>query len=171
MRGSNISPAMREAVGTELYRQVSYPVSESDIRRWAIAVYWPQSPPEYFIDENSAAATEHPGIVAPAEFNPFAWAVAERAFRRTVTDDGPDHLETMAGIAGPGLKFRLNGGIETEYGVPIRPGDIITGVRRLGPYSERDGRLGSMLFGRTDEVWTNQRDEFVKRVVNTVIRY
>ena len=36
MRGSNISPAMREAVGTELYRQVSYPVSESDIRRWAI---------------------------------------------------------------------------------------------------------------------------------------
>ena len=172
MPGSSISSAMDAAVGTELVSQVSHPVSESDIRRWAIAVYWPESPPKHFLDERAAA--ELGGMVAPAEFNPFAWAVAERRVVGSgMSADGsdPDQLEKMAGIEGPGLKFRLNGGLETEYGAPMRPLDVITSVRRLGPYAEREGRLGLMLFSQTDEVWTNQRSEFVKRVVNTVIRY
>jgi hypothetical protein len=172
MPGTHISPAMRAAVGMELVRQVSYPVSESDIRRWAIAVYWPEPPPEQFLDEKAAAA--HGGIVAPEEFNPFAWAVAERAVAHPGPPgpaNDPDGLERLAGIAGPGLEFQLNGGLETEYGAPIRPGDVITGVRRLGAYSEREGRLGLMLFSRTGETWTNQRGEFVKHVVSTIIRY
>ena len=173
MRESSISPAMRAAVGTELVRQVSYPVSESDVRRWAIAVYWPEPPPDYFVDEQAARSTAAGGMVAPAEFNPFAWTVAERVVAgSSLVDAGdPDQLEKMAGIPGPGLKFRLNGGLETRYGVPVRPADVITSVRRLGEYSEREGRLGLMLFGRTDEVWTNQRGEFVKNIINTVIRY
>jgi len=36
---SHISEAMRNAVGTEISRSVSYPVGENDIRRWAIATY------------------------------------------------------------------------------------------------------------------------------------
>lgn len=173
MAQSNISSAMREAVGTELIRQVSYPVSESDIRRWAIAVYWPESPPPHFLDEKAATTTVHAGIVAPEDFNPFAWAVAESVTINPAYPPGsdPDNTERLAGIPGPGLKFQLNGGLETEYGVRIRPGDVITGVRRLGPYSERPGRLGLMLFSRTEETWTNQRGEFVRRTANTLIRY
>lgn len=164
MTETNVSPAMRAAVGTELGRQVSYPVSESDIRKWAIAVYWPEPPPAYLLDAG----------IAPEEFNPFAWAVAESV--RTHPDDhrdhnDPDHFEQLAGIAGPGLKFMLNGGMEAEYGAPIRLGDVITSVRRLGAYSERPGRLGLMLFSRTEDRWTNQRGEFVRHVVNTIIRY
>lgn len=175
MPGTHISPAMRAAVGMELVRQVSYPVSESDIRRWAIAVYWPEQAPERFLDEKAAAA--HGGIVAPEEFNPFAWAVAERLAAPhavSATEDGPndpDSLERLAGIPGPGLKFQLNGGLETEYGAPVRPGDVITSVRRLAGYSEREGKLGLMLFSRTGDTWTNQRGEFVKHVVGTIIRY
>lgn len=172
MPSTLISPAMRAAVGTELVRQVSYPVSESDIRRWAIAVYWPEPPPEHFLDEKAAAA--HGGIVAPEEFNPFAWAVAERAESHPQAhrdSNDPDHFEQLAGIPGPGLEFMLNGGLETEYGAPIRAGDVITSVRRLGTYSEREGKLGLMLFGRTEETWTNQHGEFVKQVVGTIIRY
>jgi hypothetical protein len=61
--------------------------------------------------------------------------------------------------------------METEYGARIRPGDVITSVRRLGSYSERAGRLGLMLFSRTEDTWTNQNGEVVKRTVNTLIRY
>lgn len=172
MPASTISPAMRNAIGTELTRQVSYPVSESDIRRWAIAVYWPEPPPERFVDETAAAPSR--GIVAPEEFNPFAWAVAELSTHDPEPHpeaDDPDRFERMAGIPGPGLRFMLNGGIEAEYGVPIRPGDVITSVRCLGSYSERAGKLGVMLFSRIEDTWTNQHGELVKQVVNTIIRY
>jgi hypothetical protein len=171
MSKTTISPAMRAAVGTELVRQVSYPVSESDIRKWAIAVYWPESPPAHFLDARSAPDG---GIVAPEEFNPFAWAVAEHVVAHPVpptTGHDPDITERMAGIPGPGLRFMLNGGLETEYGVPIRPGDVITNVRRLGEYAERAGKLGLMLFSRTEETWTNQHDELVKHSAFTLIRY
>jgi hypothetical protein len=60
-----ISAAMADAVGNELSRQVSYPISESDIRKWAIAVYYPEPPPRLFWDADFAATTFHRGLVAP----------------------------------------------------------------------------------------------------------
>jgi MaoC dehydratase-like protein len=171
---THISAAMRNAVGTEISRQVSYPISESDIRRWAIAVYWPEQPPAAFLDEKVAAGTVHGGIVAPEEFNPFAWAVAENVSANpgaVLEPNNPDNVEIMLGIPGPGLKFQLNGGMETEYGVRMRPGDVITSVRGLGEYSERAGKLGLMLFSRTEDTWTNQNGELVKKTVMTLIRY
>lgn len=174
MPSTRISSAMRAAVGTELSRRVSYPVTESDIRRWAIAVYWPEPPPEYFLGTQADATAIPGGIVAPEEFNPFAWAVAASAASHPVDHqdrNDPDTIEQMAGIAGPGLRYMLNGGLDAEYGVPIRPGDVITSVRRLGAYSEREGRLGPMLLSSTVDTWTNQHGEFVKDIVNTIIRY
>lgn len=174
MPDSNISAAMTAAVGTELARQVSYPVSVSDIRRWALAVYWPEQPPALFIDEDYASKTSHGGIVAPEEFNPFAWIVAEsvtNASAASIGTNDPDSTEKQVGIPGPGLKFMLNGGMSTEYGVRMRPGDVITSVRRLGAYTEREGRLGLMLFTPTEDTWTNQDGELVKKTVNTLIRY
>src|SRR5690606_32631525 len=88
-----------------------------------------------------------------------------------VDANDPDRTEKQIGVTGPGLKFQLNGGVSTEYGEPIRVGDIITSVTTLGEYSEREGRLGKMLISSTPEVWTNQRGEFVKRVEITLIRY
>lgn len=48
MPKSNVSAAMRDAVGRQVGRRVSFPVAESDIRRWAIAVYYPPEPPRQF---------------------------------------------------------------------------------------------------------------------------
>ena len=167
-----ISDEMRGAVGTELDRRVSFPISVSDIRRWAIAVYYPEEPPRLFWDEDYAAATRHRGIVAPEEFNPFAWMAAEPAgIAKGKGGNDPDHTEKQIGIRGPGLKFMLNGGMDVEYGVRMRPGDSITGVSRLGGYYERPGRLGRMLFSTTDSTWTNQNGELVRRSTNTLIRY
>ena len=168
-----ISEAMQAAVGRELSRAVSYPISVSDIRKWAIAVYYPEEPPRLFWDEAYAATTVHRGIVAPEEFNPFAWMTAEPS---GVPPSGasrvdPDRTERLLGIEPPGLKFMLNGGIDVEYGVRMRPGDVITSVQSLAGYREREGRLGLMLFTTSDNVWTNQRGEVVRRYQGTVIRY
>jgi len=172
MVDTHISDEMRGAVGTEVSRQVSYPVSASDIRRWALAVYWPENAPSGYLTTDSTQ--DAPPLRAPEEFNPFAWAVAERSEANgggSQEDLGPDRMEIRLGIQGPGLTRELNGGMAVEYGVPMEPGDVITSVMRLGPYSEREGRLGLMLFSTIEDVWTNQRSEQVKRTVNTLIRY
>jgi hypothetical protein len=165
-----ISADMHKAIGGELGRAVSFPVTDSDIRRWAAAVYYPDDPPRLFWDAEYAAGTVHGSIVAPEEFNPFAWMTAAGPQRAAGGND-PDLTEKTLGIEGPGLKFQLNGGMEVEYGVRMRPGDVITSVRRLAEYREREGRLGLMLFTVSEDNWTNQRDELVKSSKTTVIRY
>jgi hypothetical protein len=163
---SLISDAMSAAIGGEIARRVSYPVDASDIRRWAVATYYPEEPPRRFWD---AEATAGP-IVAPTDFNPFAWMAVEPAGRPAPGHD-PDAIEKALGIVGPGLKFGLNGGVVAEYGAPIAVGDTITAVGRLASYAEREGKLGQMLFTVTEDTWTNQRDEFVERRTMTLIRY
>lgn len=174
MTDTHISESMRNAVGTEIDRSTSYPVGENDIRRWAIATYWPERPPARFID----VPADGSHMVAPEEFNVMstAWRPAEsqkspKAFTPSGPGHNPDATENQIGIDGPGLTKMLNGGMSVEYGVPIKAGDVITSVRTLGEYTEREGRLGLMLFSSTIDTWTNQHHEIVKRSTMTLIRY
>jgi N-terminal half of MaoC dehydratase len=167
-----ISLAMRQAIGSELSRMVSYPVSESDIRKWAAAVYYPEEPPARFWDQEAASDSRGGGVTAPEEFNPFAWMRAEpKGVKPTSAATDADSTERSLGIEGPHLMNQLNGGVSVEYEVPIRPGDVITSVTRLGEYTERPGSLGLMLFTPLETTWTNQRGEVVKRSRLVLIRY
>jgi hypothetical protein len=153
---------MAQAVGSEIGRSRSHPLTDSDIRRWAIAVYWPKEPPARFLSPAGP-------LIAPDEINPFAWGAAAQSSQPPAA--GPDATEIRLGIEGPGLQRILNGGMSVEYGVPLRSGDVVTSVKRLGPYSERSGRLGLMLFSTFEDTWTNQDGDVVKRSVMTLIRY
>ncbi|MDV6230559.1 FAS1-like dehydratase domain-containing protein [Rhodococcus cercidiphylli] len=170
-----VSEAMRGAVGRTVTQRSSHPISESDIRKWALAVYWPAEPPRLYLDSDYAAGTVWSSIVAPEEFNPFAWSVAGSTPQADEAADidanDPDRLEKALGIAGPGLKFQLNGGLVAEYGERMRPGDVITGTESLHEYRERDGKLGSMLFTTIEDLWTNQNGAVVKRTLMTLIRH
>ena len=67
----------------------------------ALAVYYPDVPPRLFWDEEYARSTRHGGIVAPEDFNPFAWFTADgrRVFLgREVYDlDDGHRLRTLPG--------------------------------------------------------------------------
>src|SRR5207302_1306356 len=69
---SLVTPDMVERQGQWSEPRSSYPVGQSDIRRWAIATYWPEKPPPIFWDEEYARSTRWGGIIAPPDFNPFA---------------------------------------------------------------------------------------------------
>jgi N-terminal half of MaoC dehydratase len=169
---THITSAMRQAIGRTIGTRVSFPISESDIRRWAVAVYYPADPPPQFWDAEYAAATRHQGIVAPEEFNPFAWMAAkEHKLAIPIDANNPDRTELMLGIDGPGLKFQLNGGQEVEYRSRMRPGDVITETSRLSDYYEREGRLGLMLFTVSEIIWANQHGQDVRRYKQILIRY
>ena len=73
-----ISPAMEEAKGKWGEPRRSPPIAASDIRKWAIATYWPETPPPIYWDEDYAKTTRWGGIIAPQDFNPFAWPVRPR---------------------------------------------------------------------------------------------
>ena len=78
----------------------------------------------------TAAATRAGGIVAPEEFNPFAWPAPDpRAPRtRSAPDRQPD----------PGhVRRRVNGGCRATYGAPMRPGDRIRRRVRLQHWRTR----------------------------------
>ena len=74
---------------------------------------------------------------APEDFNPFAWLVAEPLGPPPSLRDP----EEVLGIASPEAAVRLRGGMSVDYGVPMRPADVITSVRRLGGYAERAAEL------------------------------
>jgi hypothetical protein len=167
-----ISDDMRAAVGSEMGRSVSWPISASDIRKWAQAVSYPEPPPRRFWEADHAATTRFGGIVAPEEFNPFAWMTAEGPPAPEHAPDPGGSPERTLGIEAPGTQFILNGGMECTYtGVPMRVDDVITSVTRLAEYSEREGRLGLMLFTVSESEWFNQRGELVKTSRTTLIRY
>jgi hypothetical protein len=166
---------MRAIVGREFgTSRTSLPIELSDIRKWAAAIYYPEAPPRLFWDAEYAAQTVYGGIVAPEEFNPFAWFTADGPnlpadFEGPVRSAGP---EDAFGVKPPSTNFILNGGLEIDYGVRMRPGDVITSsASKLLEYKERPSRLGQMLITTTEGQWTNQKGEMVKTTRSTLLRY
>ncbi|MQG21212.1 MAG: MaoC family dehydratase [SAR202 cluster bacterium] len=139
---------------------VSPPVSVSDIRKWGIAVYWPDTPPRLFWDEEYAKSTRYGGIVAPHDFNPFAWPVEREV---------PAARATAAG-GGVGTRG-MNGGQTDFYEKAMRPGDVVSTSSALVDWYERNGKLGLTLFSVTEVRWTNQNDEIIKKRHSISIRY
>ncbi len=164
---SLVTPDMHHRKGAWGGERSSPPVSESDIRKWAIAVYWPETPPPLFWDSAYAATTRWGTIIAPPDFNPFAWPIVgprpERPKKVAPADDGD---------GAPTRKLRgMNGGQVETYGVAMRPGDVITARNRLRDWDERPTRLGLTLFSFSELEWNNQHGELVKRRVSTAILY
>lgn len=141
------------------------PISTSDIRKWAIATYWPEKPPAIYWDEDYAKTTRHGGIIAPADFNPFAWPVERPRMPRPSGGGGGTGGTARRATTG------MNGGQTDTYGVLMRPGDVVKSRSRLQDWNERQGRLGLTLYTFTETEWTNQKGELVRSRISTGIRY
>ncbi len=171
---SLITDAMRAWVGSAAPPLTSPPISESDIRRAAISIYWPEVPPRIYWDAEHAAQTRWGGIIAPEEFNPFAWMIgrAHVGPQPDRLDDDQTSLEDDRNLRPPGAPPNfLFGGVDTVYHERMRPGDVITSVITATDLYERNGRLGAMLFYITEETWTKQNGAVVKTTRTTNIAW
>ncbi|WP_172831280.1 FAS1-like dehydratase domain-containing protein [Mycobacterium asiaticum] len=137
----------------------SLPVDANDIRRWAQAIWYPEPPPADQFDIAVAALGPWGGLVAPRDFNPYAWH----------PDFHPEAYPWMRGMGTEPGRRGLNGGQRTWYGAPIRPGDVISSEVTLVSAYEKEGRLGTMLFLVDRAVWSNQRGELVRTSERTTI--
>jgi hypothetical protein len=162
-----ISDEMRGIVGRVLQSRTSYPISASDIRKWAIAVYYPEPPPAKYI--GAGAAGGEALLEAPSEFNPFAWSTP--GAKPKPADVSPGFMENLAGIKPPPLKHVVNGGSICEYGVPMREGDVITTNYSVKSYTVKQGKRGPLLIAESQDRWTNQKGETVRTTTMTIVRY
>ena len=159
-----VTAAMQERKGIWGSSRTSYPITATDIRRWAMATYYPAKPPRIYWDTEYAAGTRWGGVIAPPDFNPFAWSL-----------EHPRTAPLPAGLSGARPDGKpltgMNGGQTDRYGVPMRPHDVITTRTRLVDWQEREGRLGHTLYIYSEIEWTNQKDELVKTRTSIQIRY
>ena len=125
-----------------------------------MATYWPEKPPPIYWDEDYAKTTQWGGIIAPRDFNPFAWPIE----RPKISLPGPAHPEGRA-LTG------MNGGQTDTYGAPMRPDDVVSSRSRLVDWNERSGRLGWTMYTTTEIEWRNQNDELVRTRMSIGIRY
>ena len=71
--GTFLDQATIDKIGRTLPPVAAPAVGANDIARWAIATYWPEPPPARFLDAVAAEKAPWGGIVAPRDFDPFAW--------------------------------------------------------------------------------------------------
>jgi hypothetical protein len=174
-----VTEDMRGIVGKLMRQATSYPITASDIRKWAIAVYYPDLPPRLHWDEEYAATTRWGGIVAPQEFNPFgaAWMAKDPPPTSTAgTSVGATGrsgaFESELGVDPPPYRAVLQSRIIATYsGVRMRPGDIIRSETRISEYFERQGKMGLQLYTTVSDDLYNQRDEWIKRLDTVFLRY
>ena len=163
---SIVTEAMRGIVGAVMRESVSYPISISDIRKWAMSVYYPETPPRYYWDEKVDG-----GIIAPEEFNPFAWMT-----QKPSPNDPPvsqtAFSEDELGVAPPVYTAILLTEIRvTHSGLRMRPGDVIRSTVRITDYFEREGRMGHMLYTTIADELTNQDGGWIRTNESVFVRY
>src|SRR4051794_41524249 len=112
---------MRAPLGSELGRKESSRVSASDIRRWALATWYPATPPRRFWDRPEA------DLCAPEDFNPFAWmTVPAPGAEPDLGRGGYRSPEGTLGLPRAATTSIINRGPVAPYGEPMRPRDRVT---------------------------------------------
>jgi len=165
-----VTDEMRGIVGKVMAALTSFPISTSDIRKWAAAVYYPEVPPRLFWDETYAASTRFGGIVAPEEFNPFAVMTEDPKPTTRIQTRG--RFERAFGVEPPLAKAILQTEIRVTYtGVRMRPGDVIRSTQRITEYFEREGRMGLQLYTTVSNEYVNQLEEQIKLLHTVYVRY
>jgi acyl dehydratase len=135
--------------------QLWEPCSASDIRRWVMAMDYPN--PLHW-NEEFARETRYGGIIAPQSI-----AVA--------LDYGHGCAPACVGRI-PGSHLIFGGEEWWFYGTPVRPGDKLFQERRFHDYKVANTNFaGPTMFSRGDTTHRNQHGALVARERSTAIRY
>lgn len=149
---TDVDPRVGQLIGGG---QLWDPCSGSDIRRWVMAMDYPN--PLHW-DEEFAQESRYGGIIAPQSI-----AVG--------LDYGHGVAPACVGYI-PGSHLIFGGEEWWFYGCPVRPGDKLFQERRFHDYKVTDTKFaGPTMFARGDTTHTNQDGTLVARERATSIRY
>ena len=146
---SVITQEMRDAIGVES-EPATHLVEAGAILKFALAI---GDPNPVFNDEEAARRSRYGGLIAPPTF---------------LRSMGPGPLKAQVRSPYPA---NLDGGSEWEYFEPVRSGDRITVTVKVVDISERQGRLGNMVFTTRETRYVNQIGRLVATQRGTGISY
>ena len=147
-----VTAQMKQLIGKKL-SPVTFEIEKGAIRNAADAI---GDPNPLWQNEEYASNSKYGSIIAPPTF---------------LLSLKVDEMGTFINEIDCPLKRLLNGRCKIEYLRPIAAGDTITVSAELADLRERTGKTGQMLFMIFALTYTNQRDEPVARLQNTVIKY
>ncbi|MFQ5933522.1 MAG: MaoC family dehydratase N-terminal domain-containing protein [Dehalococcoidia bacterium] len=145
---SLITDEMKKLVGVES-EPITYEIEAGHIRQFADAI---GDPNPLYTDEAEARKTPYGGIIAPPTFLRYCEA------------------NPLPEVKYP-VSRGLDAGSDWEYYQPVYPGDRITAVRKITDFTQKEGRLGPMLFETTEVAYTNQFDEVMAKQIERGISY
>ena len=164
MLAEEIAPFIGKSVGT-----IACEVEKGSIKRFADAVE--ETNPLYW-DEDYARKSRYGSIIAPPGF--FGWVVklpmGTTFMRPTDISDPPEATDGMRNaLAKAGYSNVLDGGIEYEFFLPVRAGDLLTARSSIKDIREREGKTGKMAFVIIETSYTNKKNEQVAVQRSTAI--
>ncbi len=133
-------------------------VELSGLRKIADAV--DNRDPLYWDDEY-AAGTRYGGVIAPPDH--FGWPVkwGPNLPFMSSSDLG---AELFMAAAQAGYYRAINAGMESEYFLPVRPGDILVSSGEIVGIEEKEGKKGGkMLFSTIEQTIMNQNGDIVAK--------
>jgi len=153
-----ISDALKNLIGRK-GKPMVYEVNRTDIRKIADAagdrnpVYW---------DDEYAAGTRYGGVIAPPDF--FGWPVKWPP-DQTFMNSNDLFMEMAIEIAKAGYYRAINAGMESEYLLPVRPGDTIILSSEIVALEEKEGKKGGkMLISTIETTMTNRNGDTVAKL-------
>ena len=151
-----ISEEIKKLIGTSGSPKF-YEVEKGAIRRFADAVG--DDSPVYH-DEEYARKSKYGSIIAPPGF--FGWPL-NQVGNSPLAVDIPPELEAAFERAGYPLSLVLDGGMEYEFFLPVRAGDVLSAVTIIRNLRERSSETGSIIVSFLDTTYHNQNGALVAK--------
>jgi acyl dehydratase len=133
----------------------TYEVEKGAIRRFAEAV---DDPNPLYQDEAYAGKSRYGSIIAPPGF--FGWP-SKQARGNALAIDIPPELLSALEQAGYPKSSVLDGGMEWEFFLPVRAGDILTAKTTLRNLRSRTTDTGIVIFSFIETTFHNQTGALV----------
>jgi acyl dehydratase len=142
-----------------------YEIEKGQIRKHADAIgdrnplYW---------NEDHARNSRYGSLISPPGF--FGWPVNWSGVFPFSLEESVLSL-ALEGMNKAGFPFILDGGVEFEFLLPVKVGDVIVSSCKLAEVTEREGKSAKMFFIALDVTYTNQDGAVVcKRRQTTICR-
>lgn len=145
---SIMTDEIKAMIGT-LSEPVIMEVGRVAIRRYADAV-GDDNPLFHEVEDAKAAGYED--LICPPGF--WGWPIKGRA-----TIGGMSIVGAV--LVKAGLFRILDGGVDQEFYIPIRAGDILTAYSKIADIREREGKAGKMVFTTVETTYLNQNGDTV----------
>ena len=158
MNGILINERIKGLIGRKLITEAGriLPVEKTAIRRYCESS---GNLNPLYLDEEYASRERHGSIIAPSTFFSIPFRSCAGTFCPSPQGVESPHIAELLELLQ--LRRALDAGIETEFFVPIRPGDILTYDREILNIIEKRIKVGPALLVSARTVITNQKGELV----------